>query len=202
MYAHPSFVRGQPDTLSHLRKCNSTAARKRVSSSMGQQQQQLQQQHLQIAAPKIIIPAHTAVNVMGFSRTVSPTPPRVEVITNQQHPIIQQQQQQLQQQTTFAYHHIVPMPPAVTTTPPTTMEQAPVQVAPAPTHVAQPVYMPTLWHQQVTAPPPRQQLQLLAPAAPVSPGGSDSGRLDLLTMAMTSMAEREANTTQVAVTTA
>jgi hypothetical protein len=106
---------------------------------------------------------------MGFSRTVSPSPPQVMIAANQQ-----------MQQSTFAYHHIVPMP--------TTVSEGAATVPQ--------VYMPTLWHHQVTA-PPLQQLQMALPlAAPVSPGGSDSGRLDLLTMAMTSMAEREANTHQ------
>jgi hypothetical protein len=168
MYAHPSFLRGQADSLSDLRKCNSTAARKKGRAPA---LPPIMSHHGLPAAttgPSIIIPSHSGV--MGFSRTVSPSPPQVMTAANQQ-----------VQQPTFAYHHIVSMPTTTTSEGTATVPQ---------------VYMPTLWHHQVTA-PPQQQIQMTLPSvAPVSPGGSDSGRLDLLTMAMTSMAEREANTHQ------
>mmetsp|Transcript_704 Transcript_704/g.879 ORF Transcript_704/g.879 Transcript_704/m.879 type:complete len:252 (+) Transcript_704:126-881(+) len=64
MYAHPAFVRGQPQSLSQLRKCNSTAARKRLTAP-GEDGR---------AMTKIIVPAHT--DVLSLSRAVSPSPPR------------------------------------------------------------------------------------------------------------------------------
>lgn len=129
MYAHASFVRGQPETLSLLRKCNSTAARKKLAVSS-------ESAARFVAPPKIIIPAHNATS-FGFSRAVSPSPPRV------------------------GERYIVPM---------TSGETSPQG------------YTPTVWP-QIAPHVPKQQTVLKS---------CDSGKLDLLAMALTSMANRDA----------
>lgn len=134
MYAHASFVRGQAETLSLLRKCNSTAARKKLAISA-------ESAVRFIAPPKIIIPAHNA-DTFGFSRAVSPSPPRVG---NNNH------------------HYIVPMP--------SSGESSPQQG-----------YTPAIWP-QIAPHVPKQQTVAKS---------CDSGKLDLLAMALTSMANRDA----------
>jgi hypothetical protein len=56
MYAHPSFCRDQPETLSFLRKCSATAERKRSPCSS-------------------ISELSSTKNVKAHSRPVSPSPP-------------------------------------------------------------------------------------------------------------------------------
>ena len=158
MYAHPAFVRGQPETLSLLRKSNSVSTRKRLAAAAGPE-------NTTMATTKITIPAH--INVVGLSRTVSPSPPRMA---------------------DAGYSLIAPIMPAA------------VRAAAAPASVFMPT--PSFWHHHHNFPPPPPTRAAAATApvvvaqannpTPVSPGASDSRRLDLLAMALTSMAERDA----------
>lgn len=137
MYAHPAFVRGQPETLSQLRKCNSSVARKRLAHTS-------KSEHI-TASPDGSV---TNSNSLGITRTVSPSPSAMA--------------------DNGGYHHvhIEPMPSRLMgiTRP----------------SIYTPMLMQTLQRQPTTAP------------TPVSPGRSGSGRLDLLALALTSMAERDA----------
>jgi len=152
MYAHPAFVRGQPESLSHLRKCNSTAARKRLAAAGNDNQ----------ALNKILIPSHS--DVLSLSRTVSPSPRG----SNEG----------------VAYSHIMPMPSSGSSNGAT-------------------VFMPTVWlPTQVTTPQfpmmSMNQSHQSSPSSSFDSSSFDSGRLNLLAMAMTSLADRDAQFSAVA----
>lgn len=135
MYAHPSFVRGKPENLSELRKCNSASSRRRLAAE-----------------------AEAALN--GHHQT--------QVLTAIGKP-----------------HDI---------------QSAPWEVSPSPSQVlhqhqsAFPTLVP--FHQTATAYAPTQngapqQLMLAAPPqAATIPKQNTTGKLGLLTMAMTSIEER------------
>lgn len=137
MYAHPAFVRGQPETLSQLRKCNSSVARKRLTNTSKTEHN--------TASPAGAV-AYS--NSLGITRTVSPSPSTMA--------------------DNGGYHHvhIEPMPSRL--------------MGMSRPSIYTPMLMHTVQRQPTTAP------------APVSPGRSGSGRLDLLALALTSMAERDA----------
>jgi hypothetical protein len=136
MYAHPSFVRGQDDTLSDLRKCNSSAARKRLADALEPSSRPL----------KVVLPEQTEYSQV--SRAVSP-----------------------------------PSCSAILTLAPNTSSH---------------YLLPNVWSQMThivpvihTTVPPATKIPLL-PALPAKIDSAGNGRLDLLAMALSSMAEREA----------
>lgn len=140
MYAHPAFVRGQPQSLSQLRKCNSTAARKRNTAS-GEDGR---------AVTKIIVPAHT--DVLSLSRAVSPSPPRTGVKGS-------------------AYSNV----PSCDSS-----------------H-GNSIYMPTVWLPPQAKVPSYPALSTTNQVRPPNFNKPlDSGKLNLLALAMTSLAERDA----------
>eukprot|EP00542_Grammatophora_oceanica_P016438 CAMPEP_0194047826 /NCGR_PEP_ID=MMETSP0009_2-20130614/25698_1 /TAXON_ID=210454 /ORGANISM="Grammatophora oceanica, Strain CCMP 410" /LENGTH=275 /DNA_ID=CAMNT_0038693545 /DNA_START=43 /DNA_END=870 /DNA_ORIENTATION=+ len=163
MYHHPVFQRGKPENLAQLRKCNSAAARKRLSvvgSSIPTTDCLVHP--LTIVSPSSYEP-HSA------SRAVSPTPSPPRVLTQVFAPIVP-----LSATNSTTATHQVLMPPMGWP------NFAQIQI------VAQP---------SIQIPPPTAAEQ--EPPKPASPS-SDSGRLDLLAMAMTSLAEREGAVSQTA----
>jgi hypothetical protein len=145
MYAHPSFVRGQDDTLSELRKYNSSAARKRLADSLETSSRPL----------KVVLPEQTEYS--QISRAVSPSqsPPRKKPQPSSCSPIL----------TLAPSSHFL---------------------------------LPNMWCQMThivpvihTTVPPATTIPLL-PSPPTKIDSAGTGRLDLLAMALSSMAEREA----------
>jgi hypothetical protein len=130
MYAHPAFARGQPETLSQLRKCNSSGTKKSPA---------------RIAAPtspSSTIPSDS----FGSPRNFSLVAPRM---------------------TSNGYSQIAPHPTSRLNL------------------VMTPILVQTHWH--------NSPHEIKSAPTPVSPGGYDSGRLDLLALALTSLAERDAS---------
>ena len=145
MYAHPAFARGQPETLSQLRKCNSSGAKKSLlppSSGIAK------------VRPTPNSPSSVVLSdAIEIARDVSPAAPRT---------------------TDFGCLHIAPHPAS---------------------HLN--VFMPSLlmhsqWH--------HSPYEITTAPAPVSPGGYGSGRLDLLALALKSMAERDSSISGITAT--
>lgn len=147
MYAHPSFVRGQDDTLSDLRKCNSSAARKRLADALEPSSRPL----------KVVLPEQTEYSQVSRAVSPSQSPPRKK-----------------------------PQPPSCS---------AILTLAP---NTSSHYLLPNVWSQMThivpvihTTVPPATKIPLL-PALPAKIDSAGNGRLDLLAMALSSMAEREA----------
>ncbi|KAI2511485.1 hypothetical protein MHU86_2921 [Fragilaria crotonensis] len=141
MYAHPAFARGQPETLSQLRKCNSSGTKKSLAPTAATEFGTV---HRTPNSPSSVTPS----NGFGSPRDIPLVAPRM---TSNGYP----------------------------------------QIAPHPTSrlnlVMTPILVHTHWH--------NSPHEIKAAPTPVSPGGYDSGRLDLLALALTSMAERDASIT-------
>jgi hypothetical protein len=144
MYANPNFIRGHPEKLSLLRKCNTAAARKRLYSSFEQQQNV----PLAVYTPQL--------EGQNGARTVSPpTEPKAVVV-----PLL-----------------FRPSTVSLGSTSPSVLMSA--------------VWPDLSQTQQMASSSQEGAVPGALPAAPVSPSGSDSGKLNLLAMAMSSMAERD-----------
>lgn len=141
MYAHPAFARGQPETLSQLRKCNSSGTKESLAPTAATEFGTV---HRTPNSPSSVTPS----DGFGSPRDIPLVAPRM---TSNGYP----------------------------------------QIAPHPTSrlnlVMTPILVHTHWH--------ISPHEIKAAPTPVSPGGYDSGRLDLLALALTSMVERDASIT-------
>lgn len=73
MYSHPSFLRGHPEMLMQLRKCNTVAVRRRQSNGSDSSEGQT-------------TPPVSTSGLGHTARTVSPSPPRIDATSDQLQP--------------------------------------------------------------------------------------------------------------------
>jgi hypothetical protein len=187
MYAHPSFLRGQTDTLAELTKCKSAADRKRQTKTPKQPNAPLSA----YAMPEIL-PAPSAL-LMNSTRAVSPSSSLEDDTNNSNfnnslrniaHLYGQQAQQQQQAQHHFNMNSSF-NPSVVQQILAQSYQQQ--QQHPVLNHVNHPL---TQQQQQHAKPVMEQVTHSNTHTQPAQP----SGKLDLLTLAITCLADANVST--------